>query len=73
MLRAPRSPASISSACPPWSRWGAIGTRAATGQLVWELDDVQYSLREGPCVDSITRERVVIVEQANDRYNGQPG
>jgi hypothetical protein len=40
---------------------------------VWELDDVQYSLREGPCVDFITRERVVIVEQANDRYNGQPG
>ena len=27
-----------------------IETKAATSQLVWELDDVQYKLMEGPCV-----------------------
>jgi GAF domain-containing protein len=30
-----------------------VETKAATGQLVWELDDVQYTLMEGPCVDSL--------------------
>lgn len=30
-----------------------VETKAATGQLVWELDAVQYGLMEGPCVDSL--------------------
>ena len=30
-----------------------IETKAATGQLVWELDDLQYSLMEGPCVSAL--------------------
>lgn len=34
-------------------------TRAATSDLVRELDAVQYSLREGPCVDSLTGVAVV--------------
>jgi transcriptional regulator with GAF, ATPase, and Fis domain len=27
-----------------------VETKAATSQLVWELDDIQYRLGEGPCV-----------------------
>ncbi|WP_210649540.1 GAF and ANTAR domain-containing protein [Nocardioides sp. SYSU D00065] len=37
-------------------RKDGIETKAATSQLVWELDDVQYRLTEGPCVDSIRTE-----------------
>lgn len=32
---------------------GEIETLAGTGQLVWELDSIQYTLREGPCYDAI--------------------
>lgn len=42
---------------------GRIETMAGTDQLVWDLDDVQYSLREGPCVDAIRGEPVVRVER----------
>lgn len=41
---------------------GEIDTTAATGQLVWELDAVQYNLKEGPCLEAIRDEPVVIVE-----------
>lgn len=34
-------------------RNGEIETRAGTDPLVWELDELQYSLREGPCYDTI--------------------
>jgi len=36
-----------------------VETKAATGQLVWDLDAVQYSLMEGPCVDSLREEPTV--------------
>ena len=42
-------------------RDGTIETRAATGDLVWELDKVQYALNEGPCVYAIENEKVVVV------------
>jgi GAF domain-containing protein len=42
-------------------RDGRIFTRAATGQLVWDLDSLQYELGEGPCVDAIRGEPVVDV------------
>ena len=32
---------------------GEIETLAGTGELVWELDSLQYALREGPCYESI--------------------
>lgn len=32
---------------------GTIVTRAATGDVVRILDEIQYSLREGPCVDTL--------------------
>jgi len=34
-------------------RDGSIETRSGSDQLVWELDEVQYSLKEGPCYDAI--------------------
>lgn len=45
-------------------RDGTLETRVATDPLVGELDDIQYSLREGPCYDSIRSEPVVVVEHA---------
>jgi GAF domain-containing protein len=41
-------------------RDGTIETKAATDSVVWELDKLQYSLREGPCVDTLRSERIVI-------------
>jgi GAF domain-containing protein len=40
-------------------RNGKVETKAATGQLVWELDALQYELGEGPCVDTLRGETVV--------------
>lgn len=33
---------------------GQIETRAGTGRLVWDIDELQYKLGEGPCYDAIT-------------------
>jgi len=44
-------------------RRGKIETLAATGPLVLELDQAQYDLREGPCVDAIESEPVVVVNE----------
>jgi GAF domain-containing protein len=49
-------------------RHGKIETQAATGELVWELDRLQYSLDEGPCVSSIRGEGSVVVA-ANIRHD----
>ncbi|WP_445259015.1 ANTAR domain-containing protein [Nocardioides aurantiacus] len=38
---------------------GEVQTRAATSDLVVELDRLQYRLSEGPCVDSLAGEDVV--------------
>lgn len=35
------------------SKDGRITTRAATTQTVWDLDQLQYELGEGPCLDAI--------------------
>ncbi|CAA9363844.1 MAG: hypothetical protein AVDCRST_MAG72-2522 [uncultured Nocardioidaceae bacterium] len=34
---------------------GRLETMAGTDQLAWDLDALQYSLGEGPCVDAIRR------------------
>jgi GAF domain-containing protein len=54
-------------------RDGSVTTRAATDDLVNRLDDLQYGLAEGPCVDALRREHVVAVpdlrhEQRWPRY-----
>jgi GAF domain-containing protein len=43
---------------------GTIVTRSGTDQLVWDLDELQYGLREGPCYDAITGDGVTAVEDA---------
>lgn len=43
-------------------RNGKIETMSGTGQLVWELDKLQYELEEGPCVSAVRHERVVVAE-----------
>jgi GAF domain-containing protein len=40
-------------------RHGKATTRAASDDLVRQLDDLQYSLNEGPCLDALRREHVV--------------
>lgn len=45
-------------------RDGTIETKSATDQLVWELDSVQYGLREGPCYDAITGGGITVVQEA---------
>lgn len=44
-------------------RDGRIETMAGTSELVWKLDELQYGLNEGPCVDAIRLEPVVAVPQ----------
>jgi GAF domain-containing protein len=39
---------------------GKVKTRAATGDLVYELDRTQYELGEGPCVDTLREADVVV-------------
>ncbi|HWJ67547.1 MAG TPA: GAF and ANTAR domain-containing protein [Nocardioides sp.] len=41
---------------------GRIETRAGTGPLVWDVDELQYKLREGPCYDAITNGGVTVME-----------
>jgi GAF domain-containing protein len=47
-------------------RKGQVETKAGTDALVWQLDDLQYSLREGPCSHAIDVEPVVIVNHLRD-------
>jgi GAF domain-containing protein len=54
-------------------RDGRVETRAATGDLVYQLDKLQYDLAEGPCVDTLRGADVVLVphvrhEQRWPRY-----
>jgi GAF domain-containing protein len=41
-------------------RKGNVETRAATGDLVWDLDKLQYELGEGPCVETLRDADVVV-------------
>jgi GAF domain-containing protein len=49
---------------------GTIETKAATGDLVWTLDALQYGLNEGPCVSSLREEPVLVVDHLSqeDRW-----
>lgn len=42
---------------------GRFETAAGTDQLAWELDGVQYDLGEGPCVQAVEHEPVVVVRE----------
>src|SRR5688572_15215004 len=41
---------------------GVVVTMAATGRLVIEMDAVQYKFDQGPCLDALRQEKVVLVE-----------
>jgi transcriptional regulator with GAF, ATPase, and Fis domain len=45
-------------------RDGTVETKAATSELVKELDQLQYSLGEGPCLHAIESDPVVVVQDA---------
>jgi GAF domain-containing protein len=45
-------------------RGGRVETLAATDELVWRLDQLQYELNEGPCLDAIREKPVVWVNNA---------
>src|SRR3954447_6371052 len=45
-------------------RDGRIETVSATHQVVWELDALQYELRQGPCVESITCAPAAVMDPA---------
>jgi len=49
---------------------GTIETRAGTGQLVWEVDELQYKLAEGPCYDAIRHGGVTVMDDVDqeDRW-----
>ena len=49
-------------------RDGQIETVAGTDPLVWELDSLQYELDEGPCLDSLRTDPVVLVENAAQEH-----
>jgi GAF domain-containing protein len=45
---------------------GEVRTRAATGDLVYNLDEIQYTLMEGPCVDTLREAEVVTAPRIRD-------
>jgi transcriptional regulator with GAF, ATPase, and Fis domain len=47
------------------ARSGDMTTLAGSDAFVWELDELQYKLREGPCVHAITDGSVTTVEWAS--------
>ena len=47
-------------------RDGTIDTRAGTGELVWQLDALQYEMHEGPCYDAVTDGHAVVAEHLRD-------
>ena len=51
-------------------RHGRPHTRAVAGDLVWQLDELQYGLEEGPCVDSLRGADVVAAPRirTDDRW-----
>jgi GAF domain-containing protein len=47
-------------------RGGNPVTKAATSELVWQLDKLQYSLNEGPCVQSLHDASVVTAPRISE-------
>lgn len=49
-------------------RGGKVHTRAAAGELVWELDALQHELGEGPCVESLRDADAVLAPRIRDDH-----
>jgi GAF domain-containing protein len=54
-------------------RDGRVETVAATDQLVWDLDQLQYELNEGPCLDAINESGIVEVNNLAAHESQWPG
>ena len=54
-------------------RHGTIVTRAATGQVVWDLDRIQYGLNQGPCVDALHDQQFVATSAGRSTSRRRPG
>ena len=53
-------------------RDGTVETRAATDEYVRENDALQYELGEGPCMQAMAGNGIVLVEQGPARNAGRP-
>ena len=51
---------------------GIAVTKAATSELVLALDDLQYSLDEGPCVDSLERGSTIVAAPTSATTSAGP-
>jgi hypothetical protein len=51
---------------------GAVATMASTGQLVRKMDTLQYELSQGPCMDALRREALVLVEDLATQEHNWP-
>jgi transcriptional regulator with GAF, ATPase, and Fis domain len=51
---------------------GAPTTMASTGDLVLEWDNLQYEFDQGPCMDALRRERLVLVEHLEQQAHNWP-
>jgi hypothetical protein len=45
---------------------GQVETKAATGELVWRLDALQYDMNEGPCVSSLHEEPIIVADHITE-------
>jgi GAF domain-containing protein len=52
---------------------GTVATMASTGRLVREMDLLQYELDQGPCLDAMRRETLVLVEDLSTQAQNWPG
>ena len=51
---------------------GTVTTVASTGRLVREMDTLQYELDQGPCLDAMRREALVLVEDLSIQTHNWP-
>lgn len=51
---------------------GAATTAASTGEPVLQMDALQYQCGQGPCMDALRRERLVLVEHLEQQGHNWP-
>jgi GAF domain-containing protein len=51
---------------------GTVATMASTGQLVREMDTLQYKFDQGPCLDALRREGLVLAEDISAQADNWP-
>jgi GAF domain-containing protein len=51
---------------------GTLATVAATGPLVREMDNLQYDVEQGPCLDALRRRALVLAEDLQAQAHNWP-